>query len=89
MGIPSDKRNHFLAGAGITLGVSVGLQVLGVDARTANAYGWFVSTVVSGLKEVVWDLALGRGTPDLMDFVYGVGGAAAASGVLVTVELVF
>lgn len=59
--IPQDKIKHLIVGL-----------VLSVIFINIHIWGGFIFvTLVLAGKELVWDYALGKGTPEWMDFVYG------------------
>lgn len=56
----NDKALHFIAGLIIAL-------LLG--RLVYPAFGFFIAVLIGGLKEMVWDLCLDKGTPEMRDFV--------------------
>ena len=56
----NDKSLHFIAGLFIAL--LFGWLVY-------PAFGFFMAVLIGGLKEMVWDILLDRGTPEMRDFV--------------------
>ena len=58
--IPNDKLLHFFWG-GITAFQMVYLF---------SVNGFFISILIYGLKEIIYDWYLGKGNPEVLDFVY-------------------
>lgn len=56
----NDKVQHFIAG--LVIALLFGWFVY-------PAFGFFMSVLIGGLKEMVWDILLDRGTPEMRDFV--------------------
>ena len=56
----NDKVQHFVAGMIISL--LFGWLVYPL-------FGFFMAVLIGGLKEMFWDLCLGKGTPDMQDFI--------------------
>jgi hypothetical protein len=56
----NDKQQHFIAG--LLLSLLFGWLVY-------PAFGFFIAVLIGGLKEMVWDILLDRGTPEMRDFV--------------------
>jgi len=56
----NDKQQHFIAG--LLIALLFGWLVY-------PAFGFFMAVLIGGLKEMLWDLCLDRGTPDMRDFV--------------------
>lgn len=56
----NDKVLHFIAG--LIIALLFGWLVY-------PAFGFFMSVLAGGLKEMVWDILLNRGTPEMRDFV--------------------
>lgn len=63
--MPKDKQKHLFAG--LALSLLVGLLF-------TPFWGLATAIVVGAGKEVVWDWALGRGTPEWWDFWATVAG---------------
>lgn len=68
MSIQLDKIIHFLGGWALDATLS---PFIGYDALF-----WVV--VVGGGKELIWDKAMGRGTPDAYDFLATTAGGVAS-----------
>ena len=67
MKIPQDKKKHFVAGFAITAIVSLFFgYIIGV-----------IVAVIAAVKEL-YDKVKGTGTPEVLDFVATIAGAAAA-----------
>jgi hypothetical protein len=56
----NDKGLHFIAG--LTIALLFGGLVYPL-------FGFFMSVLIGGLKEMVWDILLDKGTPEMRDFV--------------------
>lgn len=56
----NDKMLHFIAG--LLIALLFGWLVY-------PAFGFFMAVLIGGLKEMVWDILLDRGTPEMRDFV--------------------
>jgi hypothetical protein len=56
----NDKLQHFMAG--LVIALLFGWLVY-------PAFGFFIAVLIGGLKEMVWDILLDRGTPEMRDFV--------------------
>ena len=69
-----DKYKHFLAGVGISLCVSLLLEILG--APYTRDIGFAVALVVGVGKEVFHDWLMGRGTPEVLDALCTAAGGA-------------
>jgi hypothetical protein len=54
------KQQHFVAG--LLIALLFGWLVY-------PAFGFFIAVLIGGLKEMVWDILLDRGTPEMRDFV--------------------
>lgn len=63
--MPEDKQKHILAG--MALAIIAGLLF-------CPRIGLATAAVIGALKEIIWDLLLKRGTPELLDFVATVAG---------------
>jgi hypothetical protein len=70
----NDKQQHFVAG--LLIALLFGWLVY-------PAFGFFMAVLIGGLKEMVWDILLDRGTPEMRDFV------ATAQGGIVGCILLF
>ena len=69
-----DKYKHFLAGLGISISVTLLLELFRLPH--AQALGFAVALVVGVGKEVLHDWLMGRGTPEVLDALCtAVGGA--------------
>lgn len=77
--IPEDKWLHFGAGAGAFIPGYVIARLWGCTKDEALLWGFLGSSLLSAVKELVWDLALRRGRPELADFVFGELGAGTAT----------
>lgn len=58
--IPHDKKEHIKYGLIIFIAVTLLVNI---------QLGLIVTVLVGAGKELIWDLALGKGTPELDDFV--------------------
>ena len=69
MKIPQDKKKHFVAGFAITAIVSLffGGYIIGV-----------IVAVIAAAGKELYDKVTGTGTPEVLDFVATIAGAAAA-----------
>jgi hypothetical protein len=72
----NDKLLHFIAG--LIIALLFGWLVY-------PAFGFFMSVLIGGLKEMVWDLCLDRGTPEMRDFVATAQGGLVGCGILMIV----
>ena len=63
----TDKWQHFLAGAGIAICASIALEAANVTH--AHEIGLVIAIAVGAGKEVVHDWIMGRGTPEVLDFL--------------------
>jgi hypothetical protein len=70
----NDKALHFMAG--LLIAILFGWL-------TYPLFGFFMSVLIGGLKEMVWDILLDKGTPEMRDFV------ATAQGGIVGCILLF
>jgi hypothetical protein len=68
-----DKQMHFAAG--LVLSLLMGLLC-------TPAWGLLTAVIVGALKEISWDWWLGRGTPEVLDFVATVAGGAFGAVIL-------
>ena len=68
MKIPKDKKKHFVAGFAITAIVSLFFGYI---------IGVIVAVIAAAGKEL-YDKVTGTGTPEVLDFVATIAGAAAA-----------
>ncbi len=75
----TDKILHAFAGYAIALTIGLWWPVIGLVA----------GIVIGAAKEVIYDKVLNRGTYDVVDFLYTVGGAVAAFVVLVIHNTLF
>jgi len=91
--IPQDKRTHFWVG--FIIAMFFGL-IFASDGSEFNhiergvAVGFLTAFTIGALKELVWDLALGKGQFDFWDFVataFGGGVAVAIFGI--TLDLIY
>ncbi|MDC1301488.1 hypothetical protein N8Y76_01940, partial [Flavobacteriaceae bacterium] len=67
MKIGQDKKLHF------ALSTFISIVFMGIADITNISvwYGFFAVVLILAGKELIWDWALGKGTPDWMDFVFG------------------
>jgi hypothetical protein len=72
----NDKQQHFIAGLIIALLFGWLCYPL---------FGFIMAFFVGGLKELVWDLCLDRGTPEMRDFVATAQGGLIGCGILTIV----
>ena len=70
MNIPLDKQLHIF---------SAWALAASLRPFTGSAMAWLIVTVLAVLKELIWDWALRKGTPDPMD------AAASSAGALIAV----
>lgn len=84
-GLPLDKVLHASISANLNLGC------VAVATRAGAPHLWALglcsagTLLVGALKEVVWDLAMRRGTPDAVDFAFdclGTGAGAVVAGLV-------
>lgn len=71
--VPLDKRAHFLGGWALC--VTVGLWFTPI-------IGFAAGSLANVLKDLVWDLAMKKGDPDVKDVIAGVAGAAVGAAFL-------
>lgn len=76
--LPMDKLLHASLTANLSLGLTALCRVVGFNARASMLIGGGLALVVGLAKELVWDLALRRGTFDVGDLGANVGGVLAA-----------
>lgn len=84
-GLPLDKVLHASLSANLEaacMGISI---KLGTDPKWAALGCTAGVLLIGGLKELVWDLALHKGTPDVADFIADTIGTGAG---LIAVGLV-
>jgi len=74
--IQVDKQKHLLAG--LALAIIAGLLF-------CPLIGLATTAVIGALKEIIWDLLLKKGTPELLDFVATVAGGVV--GLAITILL--
>lgn len=74
--LPADKATHALANIVLFLAGAYAAKQLGHSVNSQIAIGCGVAFAVSVAKEVIWDKALKRGTPDKLDMVANVVGIA-------------
>jgi len=67
MNIGQDKKLHFAISTFISI-VCMGIADI---TNISVWYGFFAVVLILASKELIYDWALGKGTPELMDFVYG------------------
>ena len=67
MNIPQDKKLHFA----ISTFISIVLMGIADITNISVWYGFFAVVLILAWKEIIWDYALGKGTPEWMDFVAG------------------
>ena len=67
MKIGQDKKLHFAISTFLSI-VFIGIADI---TNISVWYGFFAVVLVLASKEIIWDYALGKGTPELMDFIYG------------------
>jgi hypothetical protein len=77
-GLPVDKVLHASLSACLDLGLSAALVAGGVSKTGALLTAAGATLALGAAKELVWDFALGRGSPELADFVFDVLGTGAA-----------
>ena len=65
--IPQDKKLHF------TISTCISIVFMGIADITNISvwYGFLAVVLILASKELIWDYALGKGTPEWMDFIYG------------------
>ena len=91
--IPQDKRTHFWAG--FIIAMFFGL-IFASDGEAFNhiqrgvLVGFGLACLAGALKELVWDLALGKGQFDFWDFVATAFGGGVAVAILgITLDLIY
>ena len=67
MKIGQDKYLHFAISTFISI-VCMGIADI---TNISVWYGFFAVVLILASKELIWDYALGKGTPEWMDLVYG------------------
>ena len=70
-GIESDKIKHVIAGGAINVATTGVVYAFTKDKKAAILSGVAASILVSAGKELIYDKAMKRGTPETMDFVAG------------------
>jgi hypothetical protein len=75
----NDKALHFVAGLLIAM-------LFGWLAYPL--FGFFMSALIGGLKEMVWDLCLDKGTPEMRDFVVTMYGGIAGTIIIYVARMV-
>ncbi len=68
----TDKILHFLAGYAIVMTIGLWLPICGPTV------GIIAGVVAGAAKELIYDKAMRRGTPDWWDFIYTGAGSVAA-----------
>ena len=67
MNIPQDKKLHFAISTFISIVCMGAADITNISVW----YGFFAVVLILASKELIWDWALGKGTPEWMDFVAG------------------
>ena len=67
MNIPQDKKLHFALSTFISIVCMGAADIINISVW----YGFFAVVLILASKELIWDWALGKGTPEWMDFIYG------------------
>jgi len=67
MNIPQDKKLHFALSTFISIVCMGAADIINISVW----WGFFAVVLIIASKELIWDWALGKGTPEWMDFVYG------------------
>ena len=67
MNIPQDKKLHFALSTFISIVCMGAADIINISVW----YGFFAVVLIIASKELIWDWALGKGTPEWMDFIYG------------------
>ena len=67
MNIGQDKKLHFALSTFISIVCMGAADITNISVW----YGFFAVVLILASKELIWDWALGKGTPEWMDFVYG------------------
>ena len=67
MGIAQDKKLHF------ALSTFISIVLMGIADITNISvwWGFFTVLLILASKELIWDWAMKKGTPEWMDFVAG------------------
>ncbi len=73
-----DKTKHVIAGTVITAATSALTFELTKNKRTAFLAGMAATIVAGAAKELIYDKAMGRGTPEFADFGATVMGMSVA-----------
>ena len=74
----NDKLKHFLAAAGIAIAAIAASHLwFPMQYNWDMVFGFFIATLASAAKEVIYDKWLKMGTPDYYDFFWGLTGAVA------------
>ena len=68
----ADKILHILAGYAIAMTIGLWWPII----------GFCIALAAGAAKELIYDLALRKGTPDWYDFIFTVGGASVALAIL-------
>ena len=74
--ITRDKATHFILGFILSSIICSIVYILDHSILICLATGFGISVLISILKDVVWDLIMGKGKFEWMDIVYGIFGAA-------------
>jgi len=67
MNIPQDKKLHFALSTFISIVCMGAADIINISVW----WGFFAVVLIIASKELIWDWALGKGTPEWMDFIYG------------------
>ena len=73
MNIPQDKKIHFALSTFISIVFMGAADIINISVW----WGFFAVVLILASKELIWDWALGNGTPEWMDFVAGIIPAVA------------
>lgn len=80
--IPYDKQLHY--SAGVMVGYPTAVFSYYYTENTAKTFAWTMGTtiLVGGGKELIYDKWMNKGTPDVKDFLWTVGGGLTGFGIV-------
>ena len=73
MNIPQDKKLHFALSTFISIVCMGAADIINISVW----WGFLAVVLILASKELIWDWALGKGTPEWMDFLFGLVPAIA------------
>jgi len=85
----NDKVKHFIAAVVIAIAAIIASHMwFPMHYNWDMGFGFAVAFIATVFKEVVWDKWLKMGTPQLMDFFWGVTGAIVGPALWMIGELI-